>query len=181
MSNQTIAQIPYDVSDTISLKRFLSQLVDNLDIVLGYKGSDEGYVSTKEQADTIQSITTDITSLLNKTQLSSEDIAQLKDSLEELVFAVERQNVTESSSTLSVDYNDFDAAAWSTLKGAFYLSADGADLSNTPFTATSGTVYDVYIRSTDVGSDAHQQISVGKDTVEVYVRWGVGNDWTQLG
>ena len=38
MANETLAQVPSDVSDPVALKRFLSSLVERLDVVLGYRG-----------------------------------------------------------------------------------------------------------------------------------------------
>ena len=40
MANETIAQVPTDVTDPVILKRFLSRLVERLDITLGFRGDD---------------------------------------------------------------------------------------------------------------------------------------------
>lgn len=181
MSNQTIAQLPYDLTDVTSLKRFLRELVDNLDIVLGYKGDSEGYVSTKEQAQTLFNIRESLIELRDTADANTKSLDELKTDLEELISQVDSQNTTAVKPALGSDYYDFNSTAWDNLAGSYTLSADGADLLNTPFAATGGTVYDVFISAVDTGSDAHHDITVGKATPSVYTRWGVAGDWIQLG
>lgn len=181
MSGQTIAQLPYDLSDVTSLKRFLRELVDNLDVVLGYKGTKEGYVSTADQAQTLSDIREKIAALSTSTDSIKESVEGLVKDIEELTNQVSDQNTLRTKSALGSNYYDFNASSWAALAGRYTLSAEGSLLVNTPFTATVGTVYDVFIDSTKTDSDTHQQISVGKTTVEVYTRWGIGNAWTKLG
>lgn len=181
MSNQTIAAVPYDVTDTTSLKRFFRELVDNLNIVLGYAGTSEGYVSNKDQAQTLVNIRQTLQDLLESKDAEAENIADIKESLEALIAQVDSQNVLSAKAALGSDYYDFNNVAWDSLAGPYTLSTDGANLLNTPFAASSGTVYDVFISAVSTGSDAHHQITVGKTTPVVYARWGVAGGWVQLG
>lgn len=52
MSNQTLLQVPTEVSDPETLKRFLDRLVERLDIILGYRGDTQ--YATEEQLTTLQ-------------------------------------------------------------------------------------------------------------------------------
>lgn len=181
MSNQTIAAVPYDVTDTVSLNRFFRELVDNLDIVLGYKGSSEGYVSNKEQAQTLSEIRNNLEALDEAKTLTAKDISDLKESIEELLLQVEKQDSTVTKPALGTDYYDFNFSGWDNLAGSYTISADGADISNSPFTASSGTTYNVFISAVDTGDDAHHQITVNKSAPEVYARWGTAGGWVKLG
>ena len=55
MSNESIASIPADVSDPQVLRRFLLHLVEELDLVLGFRG-DDSLVRQSELATTVEGI-----------------------------------------------------------------------------------------------------------------------------
>lgn len=67
MTNSTFIQIPNDVTDPLSLKRFLSKLVLQLDIAFSNRGSggfaDSSYI--KSTATSIQEVVADINNLSN--------------------------------------------------------------------------------------------------------------------
>lgn len=180
MANQTIAQLPYDLTDPESLKRFLGQLVDNLDVVLGYKGS-TSYTTTADLKATTVSIT-QVSEALDTLKKSVEDNSSAVKTAEDDIADIE-SDVADIYKTqqLSNDYKDFNATVWSTLKGAFEFTSLGSDLVNAPGTITAPDTYNIYGISYKSNSSVFQTIWLQDAAVfDVYTRLGVNANWIKL-
>lgn len=161
MSNQTLLQVPTDVGDAETLKRFLDRLVERLDIILGYRG-DAAY-ATEEQLTALQSQTEEQTQTLavaaeeakvvfeQQIQQLVDELSTQLDRLEDLVARVDqleldvsdihlalvsvdsRLDVLEASLSYSATVlRDFNDVLWST--GPIYsnFTALGSDIANAP-------------------------------------------------
>lgn len=182
MSNtQTIAQLPYDVEDTAT-KRFLRELVDNLDEVLGYKGDnkyvkssdfDEQGTTVAELSDTSKTATDNIATLTKTVAEHSDELLDIEKDIEELNSAL----VTVLLDTV---YNDFNNTAWNTLKGKAEFTALGSDLVNPPMAVVPGDSYTVYIESAKTNASVWQQVVIDHGSLDVFVRIGVNSSWVKL-
>lgn len=183
-NTQTIAQIPFDLEDADSLKRFLRELVDNLDEVLGYKG-DKKYVQEadfEEQGLSLNDVSSKVKELSTKLQELTESSEGYQDSIDDLQDDIDALNKLLTTASLGDVYLDFENTAWNSLTGKGEFTADGAEFTNAPFTATSGTDYTVYVDSTKTNASVLQQITVdsGADEIEIYLRIGVMGHWNKL-
>lgn len=141
--------MPANVELPDVLKRFLNHLIEELDVVLGFRG-DAAYV---KQSDLTGSVTT-IAELVDTLALTNEQVQELTESIETLVAsvatntdAVDTINTLLASSTLSSTYHDFDDAAYATLAGNNEFSTLGSNLSNAPYSPVGGETYYNYINS----------------------------------
>lgn len=100
MANQSLISVPPNVDDPLVLQRFLSRLVEQLDIVLGNRaGPNNQYVSQEE----LLTQATELTKLLQDAQDSLEQVLlRLEDTdvliVEELlqrIIAVEQKNIEQ--------------------------------------------------------------------------------------
>lgn len=174
MSRQTIATVPIDTSDDVAMKRFLGELTDNLDRVLGYKG-DSTYVNNKDLSTTTADIAKKIEESLSSIK---EQLEELKTSFEDVGTVIEELDTVLSASVLGTAFYDFNSSSWSSLVGRGELTADGGDLSNTPFEAEAGTDYTVYVDSTKTQGAVWQEIFVNGSSK--YARDDVSSSWLQL-
>lgn len=143
MANETLAQVPSDVSDPVVLKRFLSSLVERLDVVLGYRG-DSSYASdttvkdlsttvSENQASTTESILTIQSSL----DTANEDILDH----EERLTSAEDQ-VGQLQSFKSTDLRDFNDEGWPIFSAFTCL---GSEALNPPAALTAGNTYSFFV------------------------------------
>lgn len=184
MSAQTIAQVPYDLTDPTTLKRFLTTLVGNLDTVLGYKGTDSKYISDKE----FQSAGSSIQELDKQVSTAQDSLTKVQEAQEEQGNTLQEQSETVGSlgtflktKLLDAPYRDFNAIAWGSLQGRFELTALGSEFSNAPTALTAGTTYTVYIDSTKTNAAVWQYVLIdGSGSRDIYTRVSVSNDWTKL-
>lgn len=183
-SNQTIAQIPFSLEDSDSLKRFFRELVDNLDEVLGYKG-DKKYVQESDfeaQGLTLSEVSQKITELISKLTALESSNSEHEEAISDLQEDLEDLSKLLSTVQLGEVYRDFDNSAWNSLQGKGEFTADGSDLLNAPFTAATGTDYTVYVDSVKTSASVLQQVTVdsGADELEVFLRVGVAGHWNKI-
>lgn len=180
MANQTIAQIPVDLADSASMKRFLQELVGNLDVVLGYKPS-TSYVTTSElqtEADnSVSGIAANIDAIKKANEEAGNTVSQLQEDLEDVQADIDD---VYKAKALGTDYLDFNAAVWNDVKGAFEYSALGSDLLNPPATLVPTDTYNVYGVSYDTTNSVLQLFWLDSGSVNVYTRVGVNSSWTTL-
>lgn len=181
-SNQTIAQIPSDLSDPNSMRRFLSTLVQNLDKVLGYSG-DSKYTTDKQLDSTnttVSELDQTTATLTDTTETISTSLADTQSDVIELQDAVDAIYV---AATLDEDFKDFNATVWADLKGPGEMTGLGSDFTNPPATLTPGDTYSFYASSISVTNSVVVllwQYSAGNPVI-VYSRRGVSSTWTVLG
>lgn len=81
MSKQSLSAVPPDVARPEVLKRFLSRLIEELDIVLGFRGTGKDkYVSQQElnsAAETLSSLSTGLSEVSRRFQQLRKDLEQL--------------------------------------------------------------------------------------------------------
>ena len=175
MANETLAQVPSDVSDPVVLKRFLSSLVERLDVVLGYRGdSSYAYDTTvkdlsttvaENQTSTAESISTIQTSL----DTANEDIA---DHEERLTF-VEDQ-VGQLQSFKSTGLRDFNEEGWPIFS---YFTCLGSEALNPPVTLVAEDTYSFFV--TVLPSYVQTVIALDNTGASTqYVRSGL--TWTEV-
>lgn len=143
MANETLAQVPSDVSDPVALKRFLLSLVERLDIVLGYRG-DSSYASDT----TVKDLSTTVAE--NQTS-TSESISTIQSSLdtanedisdhEERLTSVEDQ-VGQLQSFKSTDLRDFNEEGWPIFS---YFTCLGSEALNPPTTLVAEDTYSFFV------------------------------------
>lgn len=145
--------MPADVTQPDVLKRFLNRLIEELDIVLGFRG-DKLYATdaaltnaTDAAVITLDTITADVAA-------NEEAIAEFTDSLEGLTSAVStnEQAISDldtvlSSTVLSSTYHNFDNAAYATLEGNNEFNTLGSNITNAPYTPVGVETYYNFINS----------------------------------
>lgn len=182
-NTQTIAQLPYDLADPDSLKRFLRELVDNLDEVLGYKG-DNKYVTDKD----FQEQGTSLAEAAKQTEANTEAIDTAEkavsdhaDQLLDVQDQIDKLNTTLT--TVIIDssvYKDFNASAWNDLQGRSEFQALGSDLANPPMTVLPTSTYNVYVDSTKTNNSVWQYVCIDSGSLNVFMRIGVNSSWVKL-
>lgn len=180
MSNQTIATLPFDLTDPLALKRFLSELVNNLDIVLGYKGGDR-YATSKQlqnEASNLSQTVLQIQSSLKQLQELSDSLEDQQERIEDLQLAVEELQMLLKTDSLGSAFHDFNSTSWSTLVGKGEFTAIGSEITNAPFTVDADTNYTVLVDSTKTSTAVWQEILVNSS--DKYVRTSVSNNWIHL-
>ncbi len=108
MVNQSLVSVPPNVDDPLVLQRFLSRLVEQLDIVLGNRaGPTNQYVSQEEllaQANTLFSLLQDAQLALEQTLLRLDDTDELiVEELNKRITAVEQKNVEQDGRLDDID------------------------------------------------------------------------------
>lgn len=118
MVNETLIQIPIDLNDPKRLSIFLKRLVEKLDIVLGFRGSDK-YVAQSELDTTNNAVSGAMLTLSQVQDLLEATILRLDEELAELT-----ETVTDNTDRLD------------TIQDGTTV----ADLSYTAITASAGYV-----------------------------------------
>lgn len=182
-NTQTIAQLPYDLADPDSLKRFLRELVDNLDEVLGYKG-DNKYVTDKDFQEQGTSLSEATEQTKNNTEALDgveKTISDHSDQLVDMQEEVDKLNTTITTAIIdSAVYKDFNASAWNTLQGRSEFQALGSDLVNPPMTVLPLNTYNIYIDSTKTNNSVWQYVLLDSGGLNVFMRIGVNSSWVKL-
>lgn len=139
--------MPANVESPDVLKRFLNHLIEELDIVLGFRG-DDSYVSQTQLAEGLEPAATTLTSLVDGLGLTNVELEKLIESTEEVATqvstntnAISDVNALLASSSLDSTYHDFNDAAYATLSGKSEFSTLGSNLSNAPYVPVGGETY----------------------------------------
>lgn len=179
MSNQSFVQIPTDLSDEVVLRRFLTTIVAQIDLISGNR-AESPFVLEAEQEDSTQDIVTlaDNIDLTNETvETLSKDIDDLEDDVDNLEddFSSIQYAVTHQS--LGAVYRNFNDTAWSSLEGCGQFNDLGSNISNAPYTLTGGSTYNIFAWSaTTTGADGIVQRIVVEDvtagSIRVFYRAG---------
>jgi len=133
MANQSLVSVPPNVDEPIVLKRFLSRLVEQLDIVLGYRsGPTNQYVSQEE----LLAQATELAKLLQDAQDSLEQALQRLDDVDALIVeeliqritAVEQKNVEQDARLDDIELKDIEQdGRLDTLETAGYITDAPSD------------------------------------------------------
>lgn len=171
--NESIAAVPVDIRDPDTLKRFLDRLVERLDIVLGYRGSNS-YVSTadvdeltKNIAETVESLLSDLSGL----QLRIDELAaELAAQLEQLEAILARLDELDGKVALLTTYSDtnirdFNSTEWLTAPVYTKFTALGSEIINPPVSVSVDdiAVEDTYGIVTDI-----EETSININPVATY-------------
>ena len=149
MANETLAQIPSDVSDPVALKRFLSTLVERLDTVLGYRG-DTAYASDTNVKDLATSIAENLTTANEAISTVQSDIksvtTDVADHEERLTSTEERLTSTEEQlgqlqAYASTVLRDFNAEGWPVYS---FFTCLGSEALNPPTALTTTDTYSFF-------------------------------------
>lgn len=143
MANETIAQVPADVTDPVVLKRFLSRLVERLDITLGFRG-DDAYATSSTVTDLAKSTKNSVESLTSTTESTTKTVTELSTSLDTLT-----ETVTSHTDQLGqlqqyqvTELRDFNADGWPMHS---YFTCLGSEALNSPFTLVAADTYTFFV------------------------------------
>lgn len=162
MKNESIAQVPQDLTEGDNLKRFLLELVEKLDVAFGYKG-DPGFLTLQELTELVRANVDKLESL-QKTDESS-------------VSALTKADVF-TAVPLNEAFRDFNHAVWNTFAGFGTFTALGSELVNPPFSPVAGSTYDIRVESLTVNENKWQRVSFRTgSTLTIYERGSVGGIW----
>lgn len=183
MANETLAQVPSDVSDPVVLKRFLSSLVERLDIVLGYRGSDS-YASSTTVTDLAATTKEGLAAADSSIEELSSSVNTLKETSgkqEETITQVSEQVATLLKYTETA-LRDFNADGWPILS---FFTCLGSEALNPPTTLVSGDSYTFFC--TVLPTYTQTVIMLSPDgSSKQFIRSGldwtgvVANGWLQL-
>ncbi len=179
MTNQTITQVPHDLSDDVTVKRYMRKVVEEVDKI---KGASENLPSLTEMNSTIEALTDTLNALGIDVTKAQNTLSTTTNKSKDVEHATLYQE-------LSVDFRDFDSIAWNELQGKGQLSCLGSEMTNPPFVVTPATTYIVYADSAyTLGGGVTQRVMI-EDTgtdLKVFYRTGntfalaLTNGWTQL-
>lgn len=183
MANETLAQIPSDVSDPVALKRFLSTLVERLDTVLGFRG-DTAYASDTNVKDLAANTTENFTTVNEAITAAQTDIesvtADVTDQEERITSAEEQLGQLQIYA--STDLRDFNAADWPIYSSFTCL---GSEALNPPATLVATDSYSFFsfvlpsytqtVIMLDSAGASHQFVRSGLTWSEV-----AANGWLSL-
>lgn len=195
MANESIISVPPSLDDPITLRRFLAQLVEKIDIVIGTRGNDE-YVKQSELTSVTTTLTASVTeeqttlaSVSDQTDTNTAAIADNAETIDDNTTAIASNvNAIVSLSTailehtvLNSTYYDFDNAAYADLEGRFEFSADGASITNAPYPTVGGTTYYNFLNTaTTANGGVVQELKVYDDVGLIatgYYR--IGDTWAE--
>ena len=143
MANETLAQVPSDVSDPVVLKRFLSSLVERLDVVLGYRG-DSSYALDTTVKDLATTTTENYNSLTETTAALRSDLDSAKEDIadhEERLTSAEDQ-LGQLQAYKSTDLRDFNVEGWPIFS---LFTCLGSEALNPPISLTAGDTYSFFV------------------------------------
>lgn len=191
MPNESLIAVPVDVAEPFVLKRFLTRLIEELDIVLGYRGGDP-YLRSSDIKSVEQGLEGTTTTLNGLDRAISETDATVSQLVEDVTVLDDRLTNDESalsdltglvlaSTTLDSTYYNFDHANYATLQGRFEFNTVGSNLTNAPFTPVGTTTYFCFFNcATTVGGGVVQELFVYDSTGVLgptkYARFG--DTWT---
>lgn len=142
MANETLAQIPSDVSDPVALKRFLSTLVERLDTVLGFRG-DTAYASDTNVKDLAMSIAENFTTANEAIAAAQSDIESVTTDVadhEERLTSTEEQ-LGQLQAYASTELRDFNAEGWPVYS---LFTCLGSEVLNPPGALTASDTYSFF-------------------------------------
>ena len=142
MANETLAQIPSDVSDPVALKRFLSTLVERLDTVLGYRG-DTVYASDTNVKNLATSTAENFTTANEAISTAQADIESITTDVadhEERLTSTEEQ-LGQLQAYISTDLRDFNTDGWPIYS---FFTCVGSEALNPPTTLVATDTYSFY-------------------------------------
>lgn len=184
MTNQTLIAVPAGVAETTdTIQLFLTRLVEELDIVLGYRGNST-YISTadvdvgglttlQDLFDASETLTASLGELTEIVETNASNIDSNTDSISSL----ESRAV---STVLGAAYHDFDTDEFADLIGNAEVVTLGSNLSNTPYTPVGGETYYNYFNAvvTDNGGVVQELKAYSTTTLAPTSYFRIGNDWT---
>ncbi len=164
--NETLIQVPAEITEPLQLRKFLLQLVERLDTILGFRGQDPYITQTDLQssAEVLSSLPAIIKGINTDIDAAQTDITNLQSEQENLADSFENAQITSFTTTaIGVAYNDFNYTGYATLKGYSQFTALGSAIANPPAGAglVGATSYTVLIHS--------YLNSGGGATTEVYI------------
>lgn len=173
MANETIAQVPTDVTDPVVLKRFLSRLVERLDITLGFRG-DDAYANSSTVTDLAKSTKNSVESLTNTTEATTKSVSELTTSLGTLTETVttHTDQLGQMQQYQITDLRDFNVEGWPLHS---YFTCLGSEVFNSPFTLVAADTYTFFV---DVLPNYVQSV-IALDSLGVSTRkYRSGLTWT---
>lgn len=153
MAGSTFIQVPHDVNDTMSLKRFLQKLVEQLDVAFGNRG-DTAFITTSDNTTNLTQLQNSINSIAslqgtystldgsrdytnvvgynaNKTFTTSTDIISKKYA-DDLVIGLtanpEQAAITSLAQTISATYVQSEVQAISSKVDAILVALRSANI-----------------------------------------------------
>ena len=183
MANETLAQIPSDVSDPVALKRFLSTLVERLDTVLGYRG-DTAYASDTNVKNLATSTAENFATVNEAISAAQADIEPVTTDVadhEERLTSAEEQ-LGQLQAYASTELRDFNAEGWPVYS---LFTCLGSEALNPPTALTTTDTYSFFssvlpsytqtVIMLDSTGASHQFVRSGLTWSEV-----AANDWLSL-
>jgi len=189
MPNQTIASVPANVEEPTVLKRFLLRLIEELDIVLGYRG-DSSYVSQSQLTSataplevTLSSVSEQATANLASISDIEEQAQTTLDAIDVNSSAIADVNALLDTSVLSATYYDFNNIAYATLEGNSEFSTLGSNITNAPYTPAGAETYYNFINSviTANGGVVQTLRAYSTTTLAPTTYFRIGDTWADVG
>lgn len=143
MANETIAQVPTDVTDPVILKRFLSRLVERLDITLGFRG-DDAYATSSTVTGLAKSTKNSVESLTSTTEATTKSVTELNTALDTLAETVttHTDQLGQLQQYQVTELRDFNVEGWPLHS---YFTCLGSEVVNPPITLVAGDTYTFFV------------------------------------
>lgn len=142
MANESIAQVPADITNSVALRRFLERLVEKLDVAFGYRG-DDGYVSTSALSDATSSAAKSLTALTKDVDSATTSVAEIEKTttaLDARLAVVEEQTASTTGYAVT-ELRDLNEEGWPLYS---YFTALGSEILNPPSVLVADDMYTVF-------------------------------------
>ncbi len=172
--NETLIQVPTELSDPLQVRKFLLRLVERLDIILGFRGQDP-YITKTElvtSAEVLANLPTTISAINSTTDSVEKDLTTLQSAQENLQDSFDNaQAANFNCVSLPTAYNDFNYTGYFTLKGYGQFTVLGSNIVNPPAGAgiVPATTYTVFVSSyLTIGGGAVQEVFITSPTTKTF-------------
>ncbi|RKY53161.1 MAG: hypothetical protein DRP93_07020 [Candidatus Neomarinimicrobiota bacterium] len=183
MPNESIIAVPIDVAEPVQLRRFINKLVEELDLVLGYRGQNK-YVASSDLigADlTLATLASGLASLEEYLETLTGTLTTAESSIEDNATAIAAVEDLHTSTALGAAFYDLDDAGYSALSGRSEFNTLGSNLSNTPYGIAGAETYYNYFICMGTANGGEVQELKGFSTTPLaptsYFR--IGNTWAE--
>lgn len=147
MSNQSFVQVPTNLTDEIELRRVLTSIVEQIDLISGNRAESPFVLDSEQvQDDTnIIALSDRLKDLTNTVKDLTKDVDDNTVGLSEVESAVDPLSFLTVHQSLTSLYTDFNDDAWFSLNGNGQIAGLGSDFTNPPVALTGTDNYIFYV------------------------------------
>lgn len=181
--SSTIASVPATLDSPVALRRFLQELVDNIDVVLGFKG-DTKFLTDKDVKEDLSNLA-DLAKSLSEQKEAVESVKSSIESIEESIDDINDslEDLANAKSTTELDdtFRDLNYTGWGDTYGNLELTALGSEIANSPMVLDANTSYTLLADSIKCANFVKTTLWIVQGTtINIFLRVGTDSTWKKL-